>query len=263
MKRRSKHLALAAGLLGFAVLGADIPASATGVAAGATARVSQIGPVPPLCLQGNDIFNPGSVGAACAAAQYDLVAGASADFGMLGASSRVDLVSVTSDLGFIADANASFSDTLTISAGSQVVFTFGLAGTGMPAIFGKIGDMAHQVIPPGETISLTYGGITPGRPFNIGFHLDTNIDFGTPNCTFDNPCDVHFLSDWGNTAILESVDVLDNLGNALSGVVISSESGFGYTGLHPGPQPVPGVPTLVFVGLGAALAALCRLRGIQ
>jgi len=182
---------------------------------------------------------------------------------MLGASSRVDLVSVTSDLGFIADATASFSDTLTVSAGSQVVFTFGLAGTGMPAIFGKIGDIAQQVIPPGETISFAYAGITPGRPFNIGFHLDTNIDFGTPNCTFDNPCDVHFLSDWGNTAILESVDVLDNSGDPLSGVAISSESGFDYSGLHPGPQPVPGVPTLVLVGLGAVLAALCRLRSIH
>ena len=263
MKRRSKHLAWAAGLVGFAVLGADIPASATGVAAGATARVSQIGPLPPLCLQSNDIFDPGSVGAACAAAQYDLVAAASADFGILGASSRVDLVNVTSDLGFIADATASFSDTLTISAGSQVVFTFGLIGAGMPAIFGKIGDIAQRVIPPGETISLAYGGITPGNPFNIGFHLDTNIDFGTPNCMPASPCDVHFLSDWGNTAMLESVDVLDNVGNPLSGVAISSESGFDYTGLGPGPQPVPEAPTMVLAGLGAVLAALCRLRGIH
>ena len=77
-----------------------------------------------------------------------------------------------------------------------------------------------------------------------------------------NPCDAHFLSDWGNTAMLESVDVLDTLGNPRSGVAISSESGFDYTGSGPGPQPVPGAPTVVLAGLGAALAALCRLRGI-
>jgi hypothetical protein len=177
--------------------------------------------------------------------------------------SRVDLVDLTSTLGFVADAVASFSDILTISAGSQVVFTFGLSGGPMPAIFGKIGDIAQRVIPPGENISLTYSNITPGNPFDIGFHLDTNIDFGTPNCRPDNPCDFHFLSDWSDTAILESVHVLDNLGNPLSGVTISSESGFDYTGLGAGTQAVPEPSTVVVTGLGAVLAALTRLRGIH
>jgi hypothetical protein len=121
----------------------------------------------------------------------------------------------------------------------------------LAAIFGKIGDIAQRVTPPGENVSLTYSNITPGNPFDIRFHLDTNIDFSTPNCTPDNPCDIHFLSDWSETAILESVQVRDSFGNRLSGVTTSSESGFDYTGLGPGPQPVPEPGTVVLTGLGA------------
>jgi hypothetical protein len=245
------------GLLVFAMLAVVTPISATALAAsGALAKVFDTSFGPPVCLQDLSSFTPGSgVEARCIGnvpgGTFDIFATASATFGKLGVLTHVDInhVRFPATGGFDDDSFASFSDTLTVSAGSQAVFTFGIRGApvldihGIPiparVHFGKIGDIAQVVYAPGAQVSLTYSGVTPGKPFNIGFALHELAEdpIGSSSCTPDGFCDWHLIGDFSDTASLKSVQVLDDNGNPISGVTITSESGFDYSNLSSGLVP--------------------------
>ena len=84
-----------------------------------------------------------------------------------------------------------------------------------------------------------------------------------PGCgtdPFAPPCTANELSDFSDTAILKSIQVLDDNGNLLSGVTIASESGFDYSRWG---SPVPESPTALLIVLGALLPALKRIRGTR
>jgi hypothetical protein len=151
------------------------------------------------------------------------------------------------------------------------VFTFGVHGGPLftRSEFGKIGDILEVVDAPGREIPLTYSNVTPGSPLNIGFAFmtDRGADVGSlcghPEF-FAGPCDVSLLSDWSDTATLESVQVLDDKGNPLSGVTITSESGFDYNNVGtvppPAPESVPEPPTALLMALPALLRILRRSK---
>ena len=252
------------GLIIFAALAVVSPASAAAIAArGAVTRVDSGSTN--VCLQDLNSFTPNSgVAASCIGnilgGDYNIFATGSAAFGRLGVLISVDNHHFSSNASYDADGFASFSDTLTMSAGSQAVFTFGISGGAGAVRFGKIGGVEQRIFAPGQSVSFTYN-FTPGSPFDIGFALDAD-SIDTPlslsNCTPDGFCDDHQLDDFADTASLTSVQVLDGQGHPLPGVSIISDSGFDYSTLGGVPRPVPEPSTGLLFAMGALLSTLRR-----
>jgi len=193
---------------------------------------------------------------------FDVFASGSASPARLGASARIDLNGVTfSDFSpVLADGFGAFSDDLTFSAGSQAVFAFDVGGVGGGQMNDIHGRFEVAVPPPGtnevnQVITFTEP-FTPGQPLAIDFSLTTRW---AVDCPPDIPCTFQAVADFSHTATLASVQVLDDAGNPLSGVIITSASGFDYGSLSRPPQPVDGPPTVVLIGVAALLLPLTRV----
>ena len=251
------------------------PAGAANTTSSATILV---GPSGASCNKLDQNFTPGGDAQARCIANvpggfFDFFASANASFGRLGvlASGDVgrDMGDTAPSIFGSADGFASFSDSLTISAGSTAVFGFDVHGGPAGGNFvgaAQIEDIHGQfelVVAPGKKVTFTEG-FTPGSPLAIRFSLDTKVTLGVgPGCgtdPFAPPCMANELSDFSDTAILKSIQVLDDNGNLLSGVTIASESGFDYSRLG---SPVPESPTALLIALGALLPALKRIRGTR
>jgi hypothetical protein len=132
--KRTKGMKRFIGSLIFAAL--VTPASAAPITAGA-ANI-QVGPHDsPLCSKQDQNFTPGGDAQARCIANvpggfFDFFASANASFGRLGVLARadagVDKGDAAPTISGFADGFASFSDSLTISAGSTAVFRFDVHG---------------------------------------------------------------------------------------------------------------------------------------
>jgi hypothetical protein len=232
-----------------------------GAASLESTAMAQIGPFPnPICIQTDQNFDGLQPSKAqclgrAAGTTFNALAFGNAAFGRLGVLVSVDLNNLTVGNGFPGldvEGFASFSDVLTFSAGSTALFPFIVTGSG-GGLLGKIGDTLQVVnVPPAEVVTLSYQ-IAPGVPVAIGFAFETGLR--NVGCPFPLvTCDFHFLADLSDTAALQRVQVLDSRGNPLTGVTITSESGFDYSGGVQSSVPEPG--TLLFTGLGCALLFL-------
>jgi hypothetical protein len=235
------------------------PASATALVR-SSALVNVLNGFQRVCLDGQDSFSRDFLSEARCLADvpggfFDVFASGVSTFGKMGALSRIDLTNVTFSGFGSAEAMGfgAFHDSLTFSAGSKAMFTFDVGGVGVGrAEIEDIHGTFDLVIEPGKQVTFTEA-FTPGNPLDIDFSLRTDLDVG---CTPAVPCNIHALSDFSDTAILKSVQALDNNGNVLSGVTITSESGFDYGSLGSVPEP----PTVLLIALGALLAILTRVR---
>jgi len=220
-----------------------------------------------LCADGQQSFSPDfSSEAHCIAnvpgGFFDVFASGSASPARLGASARIDLTGVTfpNFSPVQADGFGAFSDDLTFSAGSRAVFAFDVGGVGggqMNDIHGRFelvdpppgSDEVNQVVTFTEVL-------TPGQPLAIDFSLATQLFI---TCPAEIPCNFHKLLDLSHSATLASVQVQDAAGNPLSGVTITSASGFDYGNLGRPPQPVDGPPTVLLIGVATLLLPLARV----
>jgi len=251
-------------LLMIAVLAFHVPARAEALLLSFAS--AQIGPFSnPICLQRDQDFVGGGpsqaqcLGNLSGGTTYDVVGFGSAAFGRLGVLDSVDLHNVT-PLEFPGEAvsgYAEFLDSLTFSAGSTALFTFTVTGSGNgTAAFGRANSSLQGVDPLQPTILTFSYTITPGVPVAIGFQLTTgdpgHLSF--PGCGLPGPpCDFRVVSDFSDTAALGPVQVLDSLGNLLTGVTITSESGFDYSRGAPPESTVPEPGTLLVTAAGCML----------
>jgi len=155
---------------------------------------------------------------------------------------------------------AEFSDMLTISAGSQLVLNFDIAGSGnVPAFFAVPGNTVfsptnyYEVLTPGGQFPIFFN-YTPGTPFAIDVYLtvSTGAIAACNDLAVPPKCSASNVGDYSHTAKLTSVEVLDAQGNPLSNATITSDSGFDYSGSGPTqstPEPAPWLLTAVIAGL--------------
>jgi hypothetical protein len=212
-----------------------VPAGATAMLR--TSAFTRIGAAPTfLCDQEDQHFDGTESRARCIAnfpgGTFDAIALGEAAFGRLGELVSIDAHSLGLTEGFGLDifGFGAFSDTVTFSAGSMAVFSFDVSGNGGGEIEDIHGNFQFTNVPPTTVLRFSYQ-ITPGVPLAIDFSLRSELRGG--GCPSFSPCDLHELSDLSDTAALEPVQVLDSLGNPLSGVTITSESGFDYSSAGP------------------------------
>jgi hypothetical protein len=174
------------------------PAGAAPIAASAANIL--VGPSGESCNKLDQNFTPGGDAQARCIAKvpggfFDFFASASASFGRLGVLASADVGRDMGDTGpsisGFADGFASFSDSLTISAGSTAVFGFDVHGGPVGGKFvggAEIEDIHGQfelVAAPGKEVTFTEG-FTPPSPLAIRFSLDTKVTLGVgPGCGTD------------------------------------------------------------------------------
>jgi hypothetical protein len=260
--------AWAAMLLIIAVFALQVPARADAVLLSEAS--AQIGPFSnPICqqqaqnLDGSAPSQAQCLGNLSGGTTYNVLGYGSASFGRLGVLDSVDLHNVTplEFPGVAVSGFASFSDTLTFSVGSTALFPFTVTGNG-GGFLGKVGDFLQVVsVPPAEILTFSYP-ITPGIPVAIDFVLRAGdpSHFLPLGCPFQTgpPCDIQLTSDLSDTAALGPVQVLDSLGNPLTGVTITSESGFDYSRGAPPESAVPEPGTLLVTTAGCILLLFLR-----